>query len=32
VGGGAIINGNVSVPVQLRVAELANVFLPTVLH
>ena len=30
VGGGVIINGNANVPVQLRVAELSNVFLPMV--
>ncbi|MBI5567278.1 MAG: VCBS repeat-containing protein [Chloroflexi bacterium] len=30
VGGGTIINGNASVPVQLRVADLSHVFLPMV--
>ena len=30
VGGGVIVNGNASVPVQLRVAELSKVFLPMV--
>jgi hypothetical protein len=30
VGGGIIINGNASVPVQLRVAQLSKVFLPMV--
>jgi hypothetical protein len=32
VGGGAIVNGAVSVPVQLRVAQLSNTFLPMVLR
>ncbi len=32
VGGGAIVNGNAKLPVQLRVAELSSVFLPMVLH
>lgn len=32
VGGGVIFNGNAAVPVQLHVAELSNIFLPTVLR
>jgi hypothetical protein len=32
VGGGIVINGNANIPVQLRVAELSHVYLPTVMR